>query len=100
MRRAIILAACVALSGHVAQAQNLITIDEVRAAAETGVPPLITSTDVDVFDACHLPPIVPPSTPEMMRAMGEAKAAGVNIQIIWIRHNLPAIETCLKGQHP
>lgn len=95
MRRLLILGAVLAASIGTARA---ITTEEVRAAAETGIPPLITRTDADRFADCGLPPIVPASSADIMRAEAEAKAAGVNIQIVWIRHNLAGIEKCLAGQ--
>jgi hypothetical protein len=78
-----------------------ITIEEVQAAAKTGVPPLLTNEDANRFIDCGLPPIVPTASAEITKAMGEAKAAGVNLQIIWIRHNLKGIEECLArpGNH-
>jgi hypothetical protein len=104
MRRLVIaltLPLTLAASIATAQAQlKPITIDEVRAAAETGIPPLLTQQDARRFADCGLPPIVPVSSADIIRAQGEAKATGVNIQIVWIRHNLVGIENCLKGQRP
>lgn len=103
MRPVTILLAAAALAASVAsaQAQKPITIETIRASAETGIPPLLTNEDANRFADCGLPPIVPADTAEMIRAMGEAKAAGTNIQVIWMRHNLKGIETCLArpGNH-
>lgn len=101
--RAAILAGVLAVGAMApAEAQlKPITIEAVRASAETGIPPLITQEDAGRFADCGLPPIVPQSNAEMIRAMGEAKAAGTNIQVVWMRHNLKGIEACLArpGNH-
>jgi hypothetical protein len=101
--RATLLAAILAV-GSIATAQaqlKPITIEEVRASVETGVPPLIAQQDARMFADCGLPPIVPQSNADITRATAEAKAAGVNLQIIWMRHNLKGIEACLArpGNH-
>lgn len=102
MRRVLILGAVLAASIAPARAQlKPLSIDEMRAAAETGVPPLITQQDARMFANCGVPGIVPQDPVELNRAMGEAKATGVNIQVVWIRHHLTAIADCLArpGNH-
>jgi len=92
MIRAAIIAGVLAICAAPAQA---LTIEEARAAARTGVNPLVTNADADMFHACGLPPIVPQATVPLMEAIAEAKAAGVEVRVMWIRHNLKGIEACL-----
>ena len=96
MIRAAIIAGVLAIGAAPAQA---LTIEEARTAARTGVNPLVTNEDADKFHACGLPPIVPQAT--ILEAIAEAKAAGVEVRVMWIRHNLKGIEECLArpGNH-
>ena len=102
MKKALLAGVLAVASVAGAQAQlKPITIEEVRASVETGVPPLLTQEDARRFADCGLPPIVPQANAEITRAMAEAKATSVNLQIVWMRHNLAAIEECLArpGNH-
>jgi ABC-type nitrate/sulfonate/bicarbonate transport system substrate-binding protein len=102
MIRAAIIAGVLAIGGAPAQAQlKPVTIEEVQVAARTGVAPLLTQEDAGRFADCGLPPIVPQSNAAIMDAVAEAKAAHVEISVVWMRHNLAAIAECLArpGNH-
>lgn len=97
-----ILAAVLAVASAAgAQAQlRPITIEDIRAAEKSGIP--VVGLDVDDmqrFADCGIPVFgTGPGTipwPEQMALFGEAKAAGVVAQIIWLRRNDAAIAECL-----
>ena len=93
------LAAILALA--TAQAASALTIEQVRGAERSGIP-ILTQEDMERFNDCGIPQFgtgghtMPMA--EQTKIFGEAQAAGVEAQIIWLRHYDAQIAHCLAGR--